>query len=78
MSQTPASDDRTEDELLQEIRRADWNLGRTAHTRHGITATFRKHYTTFLPGIETKDVTGKDLREAMRNFLAELNEEQAG
>jgi hypothetical protein len=77
MSQTPTTDDRTEDELLQEIRRFDWNLGHTAHTTRGVTATFRKHYTTFLPGMETRDVTGKDLRDAIRKFLAELNEEKA-
>jgi len=74
MSQTPATDDRSEDELLQEIKQFDWNLGHTAHTTRGVTATFRKHYTASFPGVETKDVTGKDLRDAMRNFLAELNE----
>ncbi|HVL24362.1 MAG TPA: hypothetical protein VM450_09755 [Thermomicrobiales bacterium] len=74
MSKPSATDDRTEDELLQEIRRADWNLGRTAHTYQGVVATFRKHETSFLPGVETREVTGKDLREAMRIFLAELQE----
>lgn len=78
MSHQHATDERTEDELLQEIRRADWNLGRSVHVYQGVTATFRKHETAFLPGVETRDVTGKDLRDAMRKFLAELESEAAG
>jgi hypothetical protein len=73
MSETPPTDDRTEDELSQEISRADWNLGHIADTSYGVTATFRKHYTSFFPGVETRNVTGTDVADAMRKFLAELD-----
>lgn len=33
---------------------------------HDVAAAFRKHYTSFFPGLETKDVTGKDLGESMQ------------
>jgi hypothetical protein len=78
MSQTPPTDERPEAELYREISRAGWNLGRTVRTRHGVTLTFRKHYTAFLPGVETREVAGKDPREAMQKFLAELEGNEAG
>ena len=78
MKDTSSTHERTEAELEQEIRRFDWNLGRTVHTSDGVTLTFRKHYTSFFPGVETKDVTGKDVREAMQTFLAELQAQAAG
>lgn len=43
-----------------------------------MTATFRKHYTSDLPGMETCTIHGKEKDEAIRVFLKQLEKEKAG
>jgi len=54
---------------------ADWNIGNTQVTSYGVTLTFRKHYTSDFPGMETRTVHGKDRDDAIRKFLAELKKQ---
>jgi len=66
-TQTPDSD--------HQVLPADWNIGTTQITSHGVTLTFRKHFTSDVPGMETRTVHGKDQDDAIRKFLTELKEQ---
>ena len=77
-TERPKYDEMTETELHDELLRRDWNISNTAISSYGVTLTFRKHYTSCAPGVETRTVSGKDDAEVMRRFRAELDEEQPG
>jgi hypothetical protein len=77
MHKAAGADDRTEVDLYHQVLEADWNIGNTAISTVGVTLTFRKHYTSFAPGVETRDVFGKDRSDAMRRFLCELEQERS-
>lgn len=62
-------------DLYHKVLDADWNIGTTEITTYGVTLTFRKHYTSDFPGMETRTVHGKDRNDAIRKFLAELGEQ---
>jgi hypothetical protein len=61
--------------LVQQLMDSDWNIGTAAVTSYGVTLTFRKHYTSDVPGMETRTVHGKDRSDAIRKFLAEMEEQ---
>ncbi len=70
-------DKRTSDKLYSDLVNADWNIGKTAYSTHGVTLTFRHHYTSDFPGMTAREVHGKDQDEAIRTFLKQLAEENA-
>jgi hypothetical protein len=71
-----AQDQRTHDDLINDLLDADWNLRLLSRTSDGVMVSFRKHYTSDFPGMETREVGGKDEDEVIRTFLAELDAEQ--
>lgn len=54
---------------------ADWNISAHKRSTYGVTVVFRKHYTSDVPGMETRTVHGKDRDDAIRKFLLELKEQ---
>lgn len=62
-------------DLYHKALQADWNATHPARTTDGVTITFRKHYTSAAPGVESRQVHGNDTKDAMRKFLAELGEQ---
>ncbi len=62
-------------DLNGDLLEKDWNISTTALTTYGVTVTFRKHYTSDFPGMETRTVHAKDDDEAIRIFLKQLEEE---
>jgi hypothetical protein len=67
--------ERTHEELRRTLMMHDWNIGAWADGTSGVTLTFRKHYTSDAPGVETRRVHGKDEDDAIRTFLTELEAE---
>jgi hypothetical protein len=68
----------THEELYSELlATSDWNIGMTSSSTYGVTITFRKHYTSDMPGMETREVFGKDDADAIRKFLEDLDEQAA-
>lgn len=61
--------ERTYDELLNEVIDAGWNIGELVRSTHGVTMTFRRHYTSDSQGIETKEAFGKGSEVATTNSL---------
>ncbi len=61
-------------DLYHTVLDADWNIGSTEVSSYGVTLTFRKHYTSDFPGMETRTVHGKDRNDAIRKFLKELEQ----
>lgn len=70
-------DNRSADDLDHELLQADWHVREIGGTTSGTTVTFRKHYTSDFPGMETRAVSGNDAADATRKFLAELAAEDA-
>lgn len=65
-------------DLYHKVQRADWNIGHVATVTTGKTVTFRRHYTSDAPGVEKRQVHGENVNDAIRTFLAELAEQDAG
>ena len=65
-------DDRSHADLYGDLLAADWNVRLLSQTSDGVVVSFRKHYTTDFPGMETREIGGKDQDEAIRTFLAKL------
>lgn len=63
-----------DDDLYWEILARDWNSCGVARTSDLLTVTFRRHYTSFFKGLETRDVTGRDRSDVERQFLTQLRE----
>jgi len=69
--------DRTLD-LLDRLYAADWRVSSTARTTQGVTVTFRKHFTSDVPGMETRQTHGHNANDAIVKLLAELEKEGTG
>lgn len=63
------------EELGDEVRRRDWNIGEYSHSSQGVELLFRERYTSHIgyPGVKTCFVFGKDKSAAIRKFLNELD-----
>lgn len=64
MNQTNPADDPSDTELYQLLQTHDWNTSCTAVSTDGVIVTFRKHYTSDFPGMEARNVVGKDRADA--------------
>ncbi len=66
-----------EQDLDHQLHDRGWNVGKTAWSTQGVTVTFRKGHTSHVPGMETRDVFGKDEYDAVQRLLADLEREDA-
>lgn len=65
-------------ELRHELAKKDWGISRYAGQAPGVALTFRRRYTSNVPGVETRERVGQNDVEVLRLFLIELDEEQTG
>lgn len=65
-------------DLVDELERAGWKIGGHYQTTYGVELPLRPApYTSDFEGMEKRSAFGKDDKDAIRNVLKQLKEEQA-